>query len=128
MGELAFAKSPYHAPEDLAADEPDDSTILFQLVEGDSYMFPLGAYVDFWEFQSEGKAAFWENEASMLQDAVAGMLNIDQCRPGWWVMEKFSSHYTKSYEGEVDCDYDHEAVRPARWSGYFVRPAESEGD
>ena len=115
MGEMLFTDTPRSSPEDDAAQEPDLSTILFQLVEGDTFLLP-GTGVEFWEVQGEGKAVFWETEASMLHDAIAGMLEPAQCVVGWWVMENFTASYTKDYEGEVDCDYDHDEVRPAKWS------------
>ncbi len=117
MSAILELDPPRVSPRDPAADEPERSTILFQLLEGDSVLFREPAGVEFGEFHCEGKDAFWAREGCILEDAVAYLLWPDrEYTPGWFVMEGFEVHYSKDYWGEVDVDYECAKVRPARWS------------
>lgn len=105
---------------------PEKSLILAQIVVGGSHLFQkwdpntkTWGYLDleFYEFQYKGGSAAIEDDAGMLQDAVAPMME-DFWHPGWVIVEDFYGHYSKDYWGEVDCDYEFDNVRPARWSDY----------
>jgi hypothetical protein len=104
---------------DYAASEPDDSTILFQLIYSHTGSFPAQK-LDIYEVQSEGKGAFWENESCTLNMGIEACVESDviegKVTEGWWVIEKFVPHYSKDYYGEVDCDYECDNIRRARWS------------
>lgn len=114
-------------PVDPQGDQPhpEKSTILCQIIEGDSYLFQewnsekkclenLG--LDFHEFQYEGGSAEIENEAGVLQDTIAGLLDPEFHRVGWFVVEGFYGHYWKDYYGECDVEYECDDIRVARWS------------
>lgn len=105
---------------------PGKSFILAQIVQGGSHYFerwnPVTRqreYLDleFWEVQCEGGSAELEAEAGMLPDAFVDMID-DYWHPGWVAIDGFYGHYSKDYWGEVDCDYECDNVRPARWSDY----------
>ncbi len=105
---------------------PGKSIVLAQIVDGGSHLFEkwnpttrTREYLDleFWEFTSEGGSAAIENEAGMLEDAIAPMVE-DYWHVGWVCVEGFYGYYSKDYYGEVDCDYECDNVRPARWSDY----------
>lgn len=98
-----------------AAQEPDRSRILFQC--GDVEQTSYGIRVSLGEMANEGKAAFWENEASTLWDSLEMILSIEDVpTDGWYLVDGFKAHYYRSYEGEYDSDYEFESIRPARWS------------
>lgn len=107
--------------------KPGKSTVLCEVIEGDNYMFRrwsggltkhVELELDFGELQHEGGSAAIEAEAGMLDYAVAPMLldSFDELKPGWYVVEGFYGSYSTDYYGEVDCDFDCDLVRKARWS------------
>lgn len=111
--------------EEYEPPRPERSTVLVQLIEGDSYLFNrwdavkrqhVNAGLEIYEIQYEGGSAEIEAEAGMLSDAVAPMLEDGFWREGWFVVEGFYGHYTKDYYGEVDCDFECLNVRDATWA------------
>jgi hypothetical protein len=98
--------------EEYSPPRPEKSTVLFELIEGDCYLFKNEG-VEFGEIQYEGGSADIEAEAGMLEDAVAGLLAAEHQKVGWWVMEGFYGSFSKDYYGEVDCDFECDRVRPA---------------
>lgn len=113
-----------HVEEDYSP-RPGRSTVLVQLIEGDSYLFNrydhatrkhVNAGLEIYELQYEGGSAELEAEQGMLEDAVAPLLEDGFWREGWFVVEGFYGHYSKDYFGEVDCDFECLGVRPATWA------------
>jgi len=103
---------------------PGKSKIVFQIVEGGSHYFfeygPGGQKqldLEFYEIQSKGGSAAIEAEAGMLEDAIAGLLDPEHKKVGWWVMEGFYGHFTRGdgWETDDDCDYECDLIRPATW-------------
>lgn len=114
---LELSEKDWRAEQKAAADaEPARSRILGQIVDLDKGHY--GWQIGWNEFQSEGRAAFWEGEGGTLTDAVESALNgMDvELAPGWWVMDGFTAHYSVDYWGEHDADYEIEDVRPAVWA------------
>lgn len=118
--------------DDLDYDEyekslrPGKSTVLVQIVQGGSHLFEKWDPVtrrryhldlEVYESSHEGGSAALEDHSGMLMDAVVPMAE-DYWYPGWVVVEGFYGHYSKDYWGEVDCDFECDDVRPARWSDY----------
>jgi hypothetical protein len=100
-----------------AAAEPDRSVILCEVKELLPGWGGQQGSIAFGEFASEGKAAFWENEGSTLGDCAESILQgFDDLYEGWWVIDGFTAHYSVSWEGEHDADYEAEDIRRARWS------------
>lgn len=88
--------------------QPTPSDILITLTEGDSRLFP-GLEVE--SIQWTGESAEFEQEAGMLENAIAPMFKPS--KPGSYFLYGFKAHYNKDYYGEVDADYELEGWREA---------------
>jgi hypothetical protein len=107
------------SPESRAMDEPyqrGPSTILVQLIEGSHYLFTrdgVDAGIEIEECRYTNGDADIEADAGMLHDAIAPMLEDGFWRVGWFVIERFTCHYSRDYWGECDVDYECTNVREA---------------
>ena len=115
---IAVSETGWRAEQKAAASaEPDRSVILCEVEELLPSCHGWGWSMAFGEFASEGKAAFWESEGGTLGDCVESILQgFPDLYEGWWVIDGFTAHYTVSWDGEHDADYDAEDIRRARWS------------
>lgn len=112
---LVETEGKWWAEQKSAADaEPDRSRILGQIVDFEHTKY--GVSVGWGEFQSEGKAAFWESEGSTLSEALESCPSDVTLKPGWWLFDGFNAHYSVDYWGEHDADYDVDDIRPAVWA------------
>ena len=128
MVELMFIEK---TPDEIEDEEyrnnmrPEPSTILFQIIDGDSYMFdkwnpetkkndPL--YLELGEYAYEGGSADLEAESGMLPDSFVSLLDDNEKKVGWFVMEGFYGTYRTDYYGEVDCDFECDNIRKAKFS------------
>lgn len=96
---------------------PGKSTILFQLIEGDSY---YASGLEIYECQGEGGSWDLEGVSGTQEDVIAHMLqNLPDgytAKVGWHVIEGFYGFF-HCYDGEngreYDCDYEFDAIRAA---------------
>lgn len=86
--------------------QPGPSNILVTLITGDSRLWPN---MEMHELQYTGDSAEYEQEAGMLEDAIAPMFQPKE--PGTYLLYGFTAHYHKDYYGEVDVDYELEGWR-----------------
>lgn len=104
---------------------PGKSKIVFQLIEGETYKLQrwdnelkrsVSIGLDFYEVGYEGGSAEIEAYEGMLEDVIAEMLDPDELKIGWFVMDGFFGSFSRDYYGEVDCHHECDDIRPARWS------------
>lgn len=116
---------PPKTEEEYDYPRPERSFILVHLVEGSDYLLrrwnpetrvedDLG--LEFWGVYHEGGSAEIEAEAGMLKDVIAGMMDREFEKVGWFVIDGFYGVFSTDYWGETDCDHEYEVMRPARWS------------
>jgi hypothetical protein len=97
-----------------AGPQPLRSRILFQIEYAEQTKYDLS--ISWGEFAHEGRAAFWENEGSALEEALESILNRDDPPlPGWYMADGFSAQYSRDHWGECDAVFDVDEIRPARW-------------
>lgn len=96
--------------EDYECPNPSEpSVILFEVeyVDGKDW----GIY----ECQYEGGAAAYENEFGVgVIEVVKDFVDVSEVEEGeWYVIEGFTSHFTRDYYGEVDCHHYFDKFRRA---------------
>ena len=104
--------------------QPTPSNILVILIAGDSFLWPN---MEVEELLYTGESAGYEQEAGMLEDAIAPVFQPKE--PGTYLLYGFTAHYHKDYEGEVDADYELEGWRKAEpddHAQFYVECGENE--
>jgi hypothetical protein len=100
------------------------SNIYIRFIEGDHYLWGNFEVDELLYSGGEKSSAEYENEAGMLEDAIASCWKPDA--PGEYYIKGFTVFYSKDYYGEVDADYSIEEVRPstAEDMAQFYLPAD----
>jgi len=116
--------------EDSIPDYSEASTILYRIIRDDTADFKWSCMIaDIYAY--EGGAAEYEADYNGFLDySIVAMLDHDTPE-GFYVMEGFTTEYTKDYWGEVDCRHDYTLIRKATdkdWKHFVVRPEDGNYD